>query len=94
MKAMLPGTQGRIRLEVSKQVDSYFEKKCVDYDTTVLWILHVSKGFGKDRLRQYFNDYVTSVRAMQDRYGDCAYDKMREELKKIGVDVVAWEKEV
>ena len=94
MKAMLPGTQGRIRLEVAKQVDSYFEKKCLDYDTMNLWNLHISSGYGKDRLRKHFEDYVKNVRAMQERYGDCAADKMRKELERIGVDVEAWEREL
>ena len=94
MKAILPNTRARIRLEAAKEVEAIFERKCIDYDTAVLWNLHVSKGFGKERLRQYFDDYVSNVREIQDRYGDYAADKMRQELKKIGVDIMAWEKEV
>lgn len=94
MKAMLPGTQERIRLEVIKEVDSYFEKKCTDFDTMALWVLHAQFGFGKVRLRRYFENYIKKIKILQERYGDYTPDKMRDELKRIGVDVVAWEKEI
>lgn len=94
MKAMLPGTVGRIKLEVIKEVDSYFERKCLDMDTVVLWILHSRFGFGPVRLRRFFDGYLKEVRELQDQYGDYAADRMREGLKRIGVDVGAWEKEV
>lgn len=94
MKAMLPGTQGRIKLEVKKEVDSYFLKRCLDMDTIVLWILHDSFGFGRNRLRRYFEGYITKVKQAQEAYGDVAYDKMREALTRIGVDIEEWEKEI
>ena len=53
MKAMLPDDRQRIKVEVRKEADAYFERRCVDMDAMILWILHKQFGFGKDRLRRY-----------------------------------------
>ena len=94
MKAMLPDDRQRIKVEVQKEVDAYFERRCVDMDAMILWILHKQFGFGKDRLRRYFDGYVTEIRSLQDHYGEDASYMMREGLKRIGVDIEKWEREL
>lgn len=94
MKAMLPNSQGRIKLEVIKEWERQNEEGYTEIDTLILWILHVKFGFGKIRLRRYFETYLHEAIEMQGRYGDSYVYKMQSELKKIGVDVVEWEKEI
>ena len=94
MKAMQPDDRRRVKLEVKKEVDSYFEQRCTDLDVIVLFILHTVFGFGKVRLRRYFEGYLTVVRKLQDIYGGSYIYKMKEVLKKIGVDIEAWEREI
>lgn len=95
MKAITPNDRARIPLEVRKEVDRYFEEKCLDTDTVILWILHKRFGFGPIRLRRYFDSYILEVKKQQEKYRDLTAEKMREALKhNIGVDVEAWEREV
>lgn len=94
MKASLPNDPRRIKLEVKKEGDKYFEERFTEIDTMILWILHIKFGFGKVRLRRYFDTYLHEAIEMQGRYGDSYVYKMQSELKKIGVDVVEWEKEI
>ena len=94
MKAMLPDDRKRIKVEVRKEVEACFERKCIDMDAMILWNLHKQFGFGKDRLRRYFDGYVKEIRALQELYGEYAWQKMRDELLRIGVDIEAWEKEL
>lgn len=95
MKAITPNDRARIKLEVKKELDSFFERKAMDYDTYVFWVLHKWFGFGPVRLRRFFDRYVSDIRKHQDEYRDLTAEKMREALKhNIGVDVEAWEREV
>ena len=94
MKAITQNDPKRLRLEVKKQFDKYVEEKFTDMDTVILWNLHETFGFGKVKLRRYFDSYMTKVKQAQDDYGDVTYFKMREALKRIGVDVEEWEKEI
>lgn len=95
MKAVTPWDDRRLHLEVRKEVDNYFLKRCLDMDTLVLWILHKRFGFGPVRLRRYFDSYVCEYRKQHEQYRDVTYEKMREALKhNLGVDVEAWEREV
>lgn len=95
MRAIMPNDRARIKLEVQKEVEAFFNRKSMDYDTYVFWILHKSFGFGPVRLRRFFKEYITEIRKEQNTYRDLTAEKMREALKhNIGVDVEAWEKEV
>ena len=85
----------RISFEVRKAVEEEFQKRFLDMDTVILWILHKRFGFGPVRLKRYFDAYRTAVKSQQDHYNDLTYEKMREALMhNIGVDVKEWEREI
>lgn len=94
VKAITPNDRARIKLEVKKEVDAFFNRKSMDYDTYVFWTLHKRFGFGPVRLRRFFDEYIAEIRKEQNTYRDLTAEKMREALKhNIGVDVEAWERE-
>ena len=97
MKARLtqPVTRKQIILaECDREWKDLFEKRCLDLDTAVLFVLRNQFGLGAVRLYRYYRDHAKHMRSMLDRYDDVTFDRMRAELLKIGVDVKAWYEEL
>lgn len=93
MKAMIPlrqENQRRIYLEAKKQVDDIFQRRCLDLDTVVMWILHRRFGFGKDRCRRFYDEYKPTTGKFSEMYGDAKYAVMREDLLRDGIDIETW----
>lgn len=74
------------------ELDAQFS---TDLDATVLWVLQIGFGFGEKRLRRYWELFIEAHKYLREHYGegDGPY-KCRMELKKIGVDVDKWNKEL
>ena len=100
MKAMIRDslprkTKDAIKREVRSQV--YAQKKRInaDFDAMVLWVLHEKFGFGRERLRRFYDAFVAEVHRLDEAYqmgGETGY-VCRVKLKEIGVDVEAWNDE-
>lgn len=63
-----------------------------------MFVLHNEFGFGRDRLRKYFDEYASLHKQLDEMYGSGKeYDfdgwYAKRELKKIGVDVHEWYEE-
>lgn len=69
-------------LEIQRQLAEYDRKHLIEIDAMILWVLHERFGFGPKRLRQYQMDT-----------GDDVW-LCTQMLKRIGVDVEQWHKEV
>lgn len=74
-----------------EMVDKYEDRA----DACTLWALHTGFGWGRDRLRRFYETYLRLHRELMERYelgreGDfyCI-----ERLKKLGVDIEAWNAE-
>lgn len=69
----------------------------LDMDAAVLWSLHETFGFGKKRLRRFYEAFTVQHEALRDHYkldDDTNTWICRHLLKeKVGVDLEAWEKE-
>ena len=75
------------------------EQKAIDAEihALILWLLHEKFGFGKKRLRAFYDSFSTELDALVKRYemGDedkawlCAY-----KLKQYGIDIAEWNEEV
>lgn len=68
-----------------------------DIDAMILYVLHVHYGFGRKRLRAFWDAFKAEHKALRDHYemhdpGDNAY-LARRKLMEIGVDVTEWERE-
>lgn len=82
--------------EIQRQISEYDKKHAIEFDAMVLWFLHKKYGFGKKRLRRFYDDFVPVQDDLIRRYelgkADTGWLCM-EELKQIGVDVVQWDEE-
>lgn len=92
-------TKKALQDQICKEMDSY----AAAHDATVLWALHVSKGWGAKRLRDFWED-VIRVRLMFRSFRDSNYKvqptgeniedfALTRYLLDIGVDLVEWERE-
>lgn len=83
--------------EINRQILENDMKFSKDYDAAVLWTLRVCYGFGKKRIRRFWDCFLAEHQRLRDCYEQNPTSKeadYKELLKKIGVDVDAWYEEV
>lgn len=83
--------------EINRQILENDMKFAKDYDAAVLWTLRVCYGFGKKRIRRFWDCFLAEHQRLRDCYEQNPNSKeanCKELLKKIGVDVDAWYEEV
>ena len=82
-------------MEINRQIAEADRRYTDDIDAMVLYTLRVHLGFGKKRLRKFYeafsaeHDRLTRYYQMPDDYTWLC----KEMLKRIGVDVEAWNRE-
>lgn len=82
-------------MEINRQLMEAYKRYADDIDAMVLYTLRVHLGFGKTRLRKFYDafsaehDRLIQYYQMPDDYTWLC----KEMLKRIGVDVEAWNKE-
>lgn len=92
---------GPQRKAMNKEINAQILEKDMGYyfdmDAAVLWVLHRKFGFGKKRLRRFFEEFAASHEELRQYYelddDDNGIWLCRKQLKEYGVDVEAWEKE-
>ena len=83
----------KIRREARTQMLEQHRKINADFDAMVLWVLHSRFGFGKKRLERFYEEFLKEYEEMKEYYAsndDTIIFAAREKLKRIGVDVYAW----
>ena len=84
--------------EIRRQIAIENKGFVLDVDATVLWTLHECYGFGKDRLRKFFDVYSQTYKDLLSRYemgNEDAIWLYRHMLKEnLGIDIEEWNKEV
>jgi hypothetical protein len=84
--------------EAKKLVLAEWEKFCRKTDVSMLYALHNTFGFGKDRLERFYREWIKLHIAMVDNYqcdgDDSHYWVMEARLRDIGLDVDALLREV
>lgn len=100
MKARIPwkGTKAQEKAmmdEINRQILAADAKYANDFDAMVLYTLHVHLGFGKKRLRRFYEAFIVEHQRLVDFYempDDVPWlcDRI---LKEIGVDVKQWNEE-
>lgn len=82
-------------IEINRQIVEADRQYTDNIDAMVLYTLHVHLGFGKKRLRRFYeafsaeHDRLVQYYEMPDDYTWLC----KEKLKEIGVDVEAWNRE-
>lgn len=87
--------QKAFEIELKRQIHTQEQQYCNDKDALILYVLHVHLGFGKKRLRRFYDAYSQELKKLTEYYEmpeDDAY-LARMKLKEIGVDIEAWNNE-
>jgi hypothetical protein len=82
--------------EILRQCAEYDQKNADEVTAMVLWLLHEKFGFGKKRLREFYDAFHVETDKLVQRYYLPADDKVwmcTYMLKQYGVDVAKWNKE-
>ena len=90
-----PWLKNRIRDAARDLASDAIDRHLNDCDAIILYVLHTEFGFGKDRLRRYYDKYLELYKDMLAQYEsfkDADY-WCQDELRKIGVDVASWNDE-
>ena len=101
MKARIPWSPSK---EQKKAMNETIKIKSIELteklgnnmDASALYALHRAFGFGKKRLRRFYDAFIEERKKLTEYYemdGDADY-LCKVQLKKIGVDIEAWNKEL
>lgn len=86
------GKKAMVR-EINRQILEQQNKFIEDIDAMILWTLHIELGFGKKRLKRFYNAVIRNYREM------CKFYEMDDtypaeyKLREIGVDLDELRKE-
>lgn len=87
--------QKALEIEMRRQIHEQQQQYCNDKDALILYVLHTHLGFGKKRLREFYDAYSKELIKLTEYYempgDDCYLARMK--LEQIGVDIEAWNKE-
>lgn len=82
--------------EIKRQLAEYDRKNTLELEAIILWALYEQFGFGKKRLKRFYDSVDKSIADLIKRYemndSDDAW-LCTEMLRRIGIDVEAWSKE-
>ena len=84
-KALIP--------EIEKEILYYQDKFYVENTAAILWTLHITFGFGKKRLKEFWDAYFQIHDEIVENYQlDDLGEGMvyKDKLKRIGVDIEEW----
>lgn len=88
--------QKAVEMELRKQYAEWDRKHSMEIDATVLWQLHAQLGYGRVKLRRFFEGFRPAANELIKRYELDEADQIwiqTEKLKEIGVDLEEWYKE-
>lgn len=88
--------QEAIDKELARQCAEYDRKNADEIDALVLWRLHTKFGFGKKRLREFYDGFKEDVGELINRYNMSDEDAVwlcTKKLKNYGIDISEWNKE-
>lgn len=88
--------QKAIDTEILRQCAEYDKKNADEVDALILWLLHEKFGFGKKRLRAFYDYFSTELDALVKRYEMGDEDKAwlcSRKLRDYGIDISEWNKE-
>ena len=78
-------------------IDEMNMKNEDELDAMALYILHEEFGFGKERLKRFYNRFADGLRELGERYQMNEYDDRlwlcQRKLKEIGIDISELRKE-
>lgn len=94
--AMSSSEKKAMEMEIRRQLAEFDRKHVLEIDASVLWTLHDVFGFGPKRLKQFYDNFSSSIDSLLDQYemDDCDYIWLcTKKLKEYGIDIEEWDKE-
>lgn len=81
-------------IEIRRQLAEYTKNHTDEIDAIILLTLHECFGFGKKRLRKFYDIFGNHINELVERYelDDPAWIS-KQKLKEYGIDLNIWEKE-
>lgn len=82
-----------IDMEVSRQFSAFLSENDVKISAMILWVLHEKFGFGKQRLKKFYDSFNPSLKELADRYQMSEEDQCwlcMHQLKQYGVNIEDW----
>lgn len=83
-----------MEVEIQKQLAEYDQKNIQEIDAIVLWVLRQTFGFGKKRLKRFYDNFVPAIEELVRRYEMTEMDETWlciRKLKESGIDISEWE---
>lgn len=80
-------------MEIRRQLAEADKKDSLEIDSMILWILHDKYGWGKRKLKDFFDTFTQELKALTDRYvmEDCDTVWLcTRKLKDAGIDISEW----
>lgn len=80
-------------MEINRQIAEFEKKHAVDLEILILYVVRSHLGFGKKRLRRFYEAFSKEHDALIARYEMSETDNVwlaDMKLKEIGVDVAVW----
>ena len=87
--------QKAMEIEINRQIVESEKKHMDDIDIIVLYVLHTRFGFGKSRLRKFYDAFREEYQSLVDYYQmpDDSEWLAEYKLKADGIDVREWNRE-
>lgn len=82
-----------MEMEIRRQLAEADKNDSLEIDSMILWILHDKYGWGKRKLKDFFNTFTQELKALTDRYvmEDCDTVWLcTRKLKDAGIDISEW----
>lgn len=82
-----------VQSEIRKQFAEFDRKHEFELDAMVLWVLHERYGFGRKRLRQFYDIFTKEMDDLVKRYDMENEDRLwlcTYKLKQYGIDLEEW----
>ena len=57
-----------MEIEIQKQLAEYDQKDTQEIDAIVLWVLRQTFGFGKKRLKRFYDNFIPAIEELVRRY--------------------------
>ena len=57
-----------LNIEIQKQIANYDRDNADEIDAIILWVLHEEFGFGKKRLRRFYDAFKPALDSLCERY--------------------------
>lgn len=84
--------------EIRKQLPEYMRKCALEFDALILLFLHSHLGFGKKRLKKFYDEFVPKLDSLLKKYeledGDLQWICTVKLKEMTGIDISEWQNEV